>query len=104
MALTREFKRTLEARARRDPRFREALFTEAITAYLQGDTTTGRAILRDLVNATVGFERLAAEIHKPSKSVHRMLSPRGNPSSDTFFRIVDSLQRSTRIRLRVVAS
>jgi DNA-binding phage protein len=103
MALTREFKRTVEARARRDPRFREGLFTEAISAYLQGDTATGRAILRDLVNATLGFERLAAEIQKPSKSVHRMLSPRGNPSSDSFFRIVDALQKRTRIRLRVTA-
>ena len=104
MALTREFKRTVEARARRDPHFREALFTEAIGAYLRGDAATGRAILRDLVNATLGFERLAAEIQKPSKSVHRMLSSRGNPSSDTFFRIVDALQKRTRIRLRVTAA
>ena len=58
MALTRDFKETVAARARRDPRFREALFTEAINAYLGGNLTTGKAILRDLVNATVGFEEL----------------------------------------------
>jgi DNA-binding phage protein len=104
MALTREFKTTIDARARRDPKFREALFTEALSAYLEGDTATGKAILRDLVNATLGFERLAAEIHKSSKSVHRMLSPRGNPSSDNLFRIVDTLQKRTRIRLRVTAA
>ena len=56
MALTREFKDTIAARVQRDPRFREALFTEAMNAYLGGDTKTGKAILRDLVNATIGFE------------------------------------------------
>jgi DNA-binding phage protein len=103
MALTRHFKETIATRARRDPRFREALFTEAIDAYLAGDTAEGKAILRDLVNATVGFEGLAAEIHKPSKSVHRMLAPRGNPSSENFFDIVKALQKKTRVKLRVTA-
>ena len=79
MALSRDFKLTVAARARRDPRFRQALFTEALNACLAGDTRTGKAALRDLVNATLGFERLAAEVERPSKSLHRMLAPRGNP-------------------------
>jgi DNA-binding phage protein len=103
MALTRDFKQTIAARARRDSRFREALFTEAINAYLEGNTAEGKAILRDLVNATVGFEGLAAEIHKPSKSLHRMLAPRGNPSTDNFFSIVSALQKKTHVKLRVTA-
>jgi DNA-binding phage protein len=103
MALTRDFKETIAARARRDPRFREALFTEAINAYLTGHTAEGKAILRDLVNATVGFESLAAEIHKPSKSLHRMLAPRGNPSTDNFFSIVRALQKKTHVKLRITA-
>lgn len=103
MALTRDFKETVAARARRDPRFREALFTEAINAYLGGDTAAGKAILRDLVNATVGFEELAAGIHKPSKSLHRMLALRGNPSTENFFSIVSVLQKKARVKLRVTA-
>lgn len=103
MALTREFKDTIAARVQRDPRFREALFTEAINAFLGGDTATGKAILRDLVNATVGFEELAAQIDKPSKSLHRMLAPHGNPSTDNFFDIVSALQKKTRVKLRVTA-
>jgi len=104
MALTRDFKETIMARVRRDRHFREALFTEAINAYLSGGTVEGKAILRDLVNATIGFEGLAAEIHKPSKSLHRMLAPRGNPSADNFFSIVNALQKKTRVRLRVTAA
>src|SRR6185503_3207381 len=103
MALTRDFKLTVAARAQRDPKFRQALFTEAINAYLAGDAETGKAVLRDLVNATVGFEGLAAEVKKPSKSLHRMLAPRGNPSAENFFGIVKALQKKTRVRLRVTA-
>jgi DNA-binding phage protein len=103
MGLTRDFRETIAARARRDPRFREALFTEALNAYLAGETGEGKAILRDLVNATIGFEALAKEIHKPSKSLHRMLAPRGNPSTDNFFKIVRALQKKTHVKLRVTA-
>jgi len=103
MALTRDFKETVAARIQRDAKFREVLFTEAINAYLAGDTATGKAILRDLVNATIGFEGLAAEIRKPSKTLHRMLAPRGNPNTENFFDIVSTLQKKTRVKLRVMA-
>ena len=103
MALTREFKETVQARARSDPRYREALFTEALNAYLAGDTASGKAILRDLVNATIGFEELSEEVKKPSKSLHRMLAPNGNPSAENFFGIVAALQKRTRVRLKVTA-
>ncbi len=103
MALTRDFRETIAARVRSDPRFREALFMEALNSYLAGDTAEGKAILRDLVNATIGFEGLAAEIHKPSKSLHRMLAPRGNPSTENFFDIINALQKKTRVKLRVTA-
>lgn len=103
MALTREFKETVAARAQQDPRFREALFTEAINAYLAGEATAGKAILRDLVNATVGFEALATMLKKPSKSLHRMLAPRGNPSTENFFGIVNALQKKAHVKLRVTA-
>ncbi|MCU0940108.1 MAG: transcriptional regulator [Burkholderiaceae bacterium] len=69
------------ARVQRDTRFRQALFTEALNAYLAGDAATGKAMLRDLINATIGFEGLAAEVNKPSKSLHRMLGEKGNPST-----------------------
>ncbi len=101
MALTRDFRETIVARARRDHRFCESLLTEAINDYLGGETAVGKSILRDLVNATIGFERLAVELGKPSKSLHRMLGARGNPSSENFFEIVKALQRYLHVRLHV---
>jgi DNA-binding phage protein len=103
MALTRDFKQTVVARLQRDPRFRQTMFTEAINAYLTGDTATGKAMLRDLVNATIGFEGLATATKKPSKSLHRMLAPHGNPNTENFFDIVSALQKKTRVKLRVTA-
>ncbi|MGH8722273.1 MAG: DNA-binding protein [Burkholderiales bacterium] len=101
MALTRNFRETVVERARRDAKFRETMFTEALSAYLAGDTRAGKAMLRDLVNATIGFEQLAEEVKKPSKSLHRMLAERGNPSTENFFSILQALQKRTRLRLRV---
>jgi DNA-binding phage protein len=103
MALTRDFKETIMARAQRDAKFRQALFTESLNAYLAGDSATGKAILRDLINATIGFEGLAAEVNKPSKSLHRMLGDKGNPSTENFFDILGALQRKTKVKLAVTA-
>jgi hypothetical protein len=62
-----------------------------------------KAILRDLVNATVGFEALAAAVNEPAKSLHRKLAPPGNPSTENFFDIVCALQKKTRVKLCVTA-
>lgn len=81
MALTRDFKTTMVERAERDPAFAKALLDEAATLFLNGEPETARLILRDLVNATVGFESLARKTDKNGKSLHRMLSAAGNPTS-----------------------
>src|SRR6202030_4493952 len=91
MTLTQDFKLTVAQRVRRDPDFAKALLDEAATLFLNGEPETARLILRDLVNATVGFEGLAAQTAKPAKSLHRMLSASGNPSMDNLaaiFRVV----------------
>ena len=69
MALTREFKETVAARVQKDSAFAQALLDEAITLFVNGEPESAKLILRDLVNATVGFEALAEEIQKPAKSL-----------------------------------
>ena len=104
MALTRAFRETVYQRAQRDRAFRRALLMEAVNAYLGGDAATGKAVLRDVVNATVGFEPLAAELGKPGKSLHRMLGPNGNPSTANFFAILQVLQKRAGVKLTVKAA
>ena len=104
MALTRTFRETVYRRAQRDAGFRKALLTEAMNAYLGGDEATGKAVLRDVINSTIGFEQLAAELEKPSKSLHRMLGPRGNPNTANFFAILQVLQKRVGVKLSVEAA
>jgi hypothetical protein len=83
MPLTRSFKETVQARARRDPAFRAELLREGVDALLAGDLGTGKAILRDYINATVGFDALGVATGTPPKSLIRMFGPRGNPRPAT---------------------
>ncbi|HAX41184.1 MAG TPA: transcriptional regulator [Bryobacteraceae bacterium] len=104
MALTKAFRETVYERAQRDAGFVKALLLEAMNAYLSGDAATGKAVLRDVINATIGFEQLAAELQKPVKSLHRMLGPSGNPNTANFFAILQVLQKEVGVKLTVKAA
>lgn len=101
MALTRSFKDTVKERAQRDPAFRIGLLEEAIEALLRGELDVGKVLLRDYINATLGFEDLAEAIQKNSKSLMRMLSAEGNPRADNLFSVIAQLQRNEGIELNV---
>jgi DNA-binding phage protein len=103
MALTPEFKHTIQARAQRDPAFREALLAEGVDALLAGDVDTGKAVLRDYIKATVGFEKLATATGTPSKSLIRMFSPSGNPNAKNLFGVLGELQRQSGFQLQAHA-
>jgi DNA-binding phage protein len=102
--LTRSFKETIQARVRRDPAFRKELLRESAESFLTGDIETGKAVLRDYINATIGFAELAEATDHSAKSLMRMLSPSGNPQARNLFEIVDYLQRKEKVRFSVVAS
>jgi DNA-binding phage protein len=103
MALTNAFKETVKARADRDPAFREALLTEAVEQLLAGELEIGKAVLRDYINATVGFERLARETGTPPKSLMRMLGPKGNPRASNLLTMIGKLQQVSKVHLAVAA-
>jgi DNA-binding phage protein len=99
MALTRDFKNTVMARVERDPEFAKAMLDEAVMLFLNGEAETAKLILRDLVNATVGFEDLAISVHKPAKSVHRMLSSSGNPTMTNLASIFAALKSAMKVEI-----
>lgn len=96
-ALTRNFKVTVIQRARNDSSFARALLDEAATLFLNGEPATARLIRRDLVNATIGFEQLAALTAKPGKDLHRMLSPTGNPGMDNLAAIFRAVRNELQV-------
>ena len=102
MSLTRGFKELVVARIKSSPRYRQALLREGLEALYSGDLATGKAILRNYINATIGFQRLGAAVGTPPKSLMRMFSPADNPRADNLFAVTRHLQRHEKMReLRV---
>jgi hypothetical protein len=104
MPLTRDFKETIKARVERDPEFRKELLIEGIESLLSGDVDTGKAILRDYINATVGFKELSEIVHRSPKSLMRMLGPSGNPHAQNLFDIIAHLRQEEGVHLKVRAA
>lgn len=93
MALTRDYKETVLARIKRDPRFARALYAEAMNALLEGETEEGLSMLRDLVHAEITFKELARQTGFAEKALHRMLSRRGNPTARSLAAIVRAIRQ-----------
>ena len=104
MALTRDFKGTIRARVQRDPAFRRELLREGVETMLNGDVETGKSVLRDYINATVGFGELAEATHRSPKSLMRMLGPQGNPQAQNLFEIVSYLLHQEGIQFELRAA
>ncbi|MFI5176644.1 MAG: DNA-binding protein [Terriglobia bacterium] len=104
MGLARDFKETIMARAGRDPKFRKELLREGIECLVAGDMETGKTILRDYINATVGFAELAEVVDRSPKSLMRMLGPSGNPQARNLFEIVAYLQKREGVRFQLKAA
>jgi hypothetical protein len=103
MPLTRDFRETVQARARKDAAFREAMFQEAMQSLLQGDVDGGRAALRSYINATIGFEKLGKALDRPAKSLMRMFGPTGNPTAENLLGVIGVLQAKTGVHLEIRA-
>ncbi len=103
MSLTRHFKETIQARIERDTDFREELLKEGVECLLSDDVETGKAILRDYINATIGFEELGRLPEKSPRSLRRMFGPHGNPQARNLFEIISCLQAHEGLQLKVQA-
>jgi DNA-binding phage protein len=103
MVLTRSFKTFIKAKIDSDPKFRQALFQEAVQTLIAGDANTARAVLRDYINATIGFAALAKATGTPPKSLMRMFGPQGNPTAANLSGVISALQKKTGVHLEVRA-
>lgn len=102
-ANTRDFKEIIHDRAIRDRAFREAIFRESIECMLSGDFKTGKELLRDYINATVGFGKLSRLIKKDPKSLMRMFSFSGNPTATNLFEVIRLLQEKEGVHFELQA-
>jgi hypothetical protein len=103
MALTRSFKELVQQRVATDAAFGQALLREGIDTMLAGNVDTGKAILRDYIKATIGFEKLGEATGTQPKSLIRMFGPRGNPQARNLFTVLGYLQKQAGLQLHVTA-
>ncbi|HEY0455279.1 MAG TPA: transcriptional regulator, partial [Verrucomicrobiae bacterium] len=92
---------TVVARIKRDPKFAKALYAEAVCALLEGETTEGLSILRDLVHAEITFKELSRQTGLGEKTLHRMLNRRGNPTARNLGLIISRIAEDLGIKPRV---
>src|SRR4051794_1508407 len=101
MALTRSFRDLVHRQVAEDSAYAEALLREGIDMMLAGDVDTGKAILRDYIKATIGFEKLGEATGTQPKSLIRMFGPRGNPQAKNLFGVLGYLQKRAGVKLHV---
>lgn len=104
MTISRDFKERIQVRALNDPDFRRGLLSESIECMIGGDLKTGKALLRDYINATLGFDQLSKLTGKDAKSMMRMLSPSGNPTARNLFEMIAVLQKKEGVHCEVLVA
>lgn len=91
MPLSRDFKETVRERAQTDPEFRFAMLQGALSALDVGEAFEAKILLRDFINATIGFQALGEAIDRDPKALMRMFSPKGNPTLENLALVLKEL-------------
>lgn len=102
MPLTKNFTETIKADLQSSSDFRRALLREAVGCMVLGDLDTGKSILRQYINGTIGFIKLGTDLSRSPKVLMRMFSPSGNPQARNLFEIIAHLQKIDGTVLEVV--
>lgn len=76
-----------------DQEFRVELLAETVKCLTSGDLETGKIVLREYINGTMGFVALGEAVGKSPKSLMRMLGPQGNPNARNLLDILAHLQK-----------
>ena len=67
---------------------------DAINALLAGELDEGRLLLRQYVNATIGFGELARRTGKADKNLIRTLGPSGSPTAANLFQFIQACMKA----------
>lgn len=102
MPLTKSFNETIKVRLQESAAFRKALLREAVGCMVSGDVETGKSVLRQYINGTIGFIQLGTDLGRSPKVLMRMFSPAGNPQARNLFEIVAYLQKIDGTILEVI--
>lgn len=102
MPLTKSFNDTIKADLQANTGFRRALLREAVGCMIAGDVDTGKSVLRQYINGTVGFIKLGVDLDRSPRYSCACSRPSGNPQAKNLFAIVAYLQKIDGTVLEVV--
>ena len=106
MVQTRDFRDTVLERVQSEPAYRRGLLTRGVAFMVSGDAedrAVGRALVRAYINATIGFQRLGADLGRPPQSLMRMFSSTGNSRLNSLADVIHRLQEHEGIHREVAA-
>ena len=79
------------------------MLKEGVECLLAGDVDAGKVVLRDYINAAIGFEELGSLTNKPPRSLMCMFGPDGNPHARNLFEVIGRIQKHEGVQLGVNA-
>lgn len=91
---TTPYKDSMKAMVGRNPGMSVEMFEDAINALFAGELVEGRLLLRQYVNATIGFAELARRTGKTDKNLIRALGPNGSPTAANLFQIIQACMKA----------
>jgi DNA-binding phage protein len=100
--LTRPFSDTVHEQLRKSASFRSAYLRGTMECLVAGEIETGKTLLRDYVEGTIGFAKLSAALGRSSASLKRMFTPKANPALRSFFEVTTYLLKRDRTVLKIV--
>jgi hypothetical protein len=86
MVIMRSVELTVRARLQADPGFRDAMLGEVLDLIQTNDLDVGRAVLRQVIQATLGFDRLGVELGLSARDLVRVFGRRGRPQAQELLR------------------
>lgn len=74
-----------------DKKLRIIHLREALNTLLNGESRVALLMLRDIINASIGFKQLAAKVGKSDKNLMGMLTENSNPTLESFLSIIKAI-------------
>jgi hypothetical protein len=99
---TKLFSETIHEHLQKSRSFRSAYLRGTMECLVTGEIETGKILLRDYVEGTLGFVKLGKALGRSPAGLKRMLAPKGNPPLRNFFEVTTYLLKKDGAKFEIV--
>jgi len=83
-----------------NPEMGQQMLEGAVNALFQGEIDEGRILLRQYINATLGFAELGRRLDKDPKNIMRSLGPKGNPTLTNLMAMIQACASAQKMEIQ----